>query len=265
MLEVRNLSVYTSSSKMLLGDINFTFRQGICTGITGPSGSGKTTLLKVILGVLSENIVVKQGEILLNGNDLLKMNTKERRNLCGTQFGFIPQSPMTAFNPYVSLGSQVSETFRKRLGLSKSSANQLSMEMLKKVNLFDTDRVYNARPNQLSGGMLQRVTMAILLGLEPDYIFADEPTSALDERNRQEFLIAQLMELKSRSSILFVSHDDDAIKQLCDEILILQNGKVVEQGRTDTIFSNPRNNWTRDFVTVSNEQREEVWMWNKSQ
>ncbi|MGC4019263.1 MAG: ABC transporter ATP-binding protein [Muricomes sp.] len=265
MLEVRNLSVYTSKSKMLLGDINFTFRQGVCAGITGPSGSGKTTLLKVILGVLSENVVVKQGEILLDGNDLLKMDAKERRNLCGTRFGFIPQSPMAAFNPYVSVGSQMSETFRKRLGLGKSSAKQLSMEMLKKVNLSDTDRVYNARSSQLSGGMLQRITMAILLGLEPSYIFADEPTSALDERNRQEFLIAQLMELKVKSSILFVSHDDDAIKQLCDEILILQNGKVVEQGRSDTIFSSPQNSWTRDFVTVSNEQREEVWMWNKSQ
>lgn len=265
MLEVKNLSVYTSKQKMLLEGISFTAQSGICTGITGPSGSGKTTLLKAILGVSGENVSVTQGEILLDGIELLKKSTAERRNLCGVQLGFIPQNPMTAFNRYVSVGSQMSETFRKRLGINKRSAKQLSIEMLKSVNLSDADRIYSARPNQLSGGMLQRVTMAILLGLKPHYIFADEPTSALDEKNRQIFLIEQLIQLKKQSAIIFVSHDDDAIKQLCDEVLILQNGNVIEHGSTDTIFSNPQNSWTKDFAAASNEQNEGVWVWNKLQ
>lgn len=265
MLEIKNLSAYTSNGKMLLEGISLSARPGICTGITGPSGSGKTTLLKAVLGVTGETVSITRGEILLEGTDLLRKSASERRKLCGTELGFIPQNPMTAFNMYVSVGTQMSETFQKRLGLGKDAAKQLSIEMLKSVNLPDTDRIYGACPKQLSGGMLQRVTMAILLGLKPRYILADEPTSALDEKNKQEFLIKQLDQLKKSTAILFVSHDDDAIKQLCDEVLILQNGRVVEQDIKDTIFSNPKNDWTREFVAASNEQNEGVWTWNRSQ
>lgn len=265
MLEVKNLSVYTVNGKMLLEGVSFTARPGICTGITGPSGSGKTTLLKAILGVTGETVSITCGEILLEEINLLRKTAAERRKLCGTELGFIPQNPMTAFNRYVSVGAQMSETFRKRLGLGKGAAKQLSIQMLKSVNLPDTDRIYGACPGQLSGGMLQRVAMAILLGLKPRYILADEPTSALDGKNKQKFLIEQLKQLKKSSAILFVSHDDDAIKQLCDEVLILQNGKVAEKDSTNVIFSNPKNEWTREFAAASNEQHEGVWTWNRSQ
>lgn len=264
MLEVKNLSADTSGGKKLLEGISFTAQPGSCTGITGPSGSGKTTLLKAILGVTDETVSITQGEILLEGADLLKKTAAERRMLCGTELGFIPQNSMTAFNRYASVGAQMSETFRKRLGLGKGAAKQLSMEMLKSVNLPDTDRIYSACPGQLSGGMLQRVTMAILLGLKPRYILADEPTSALDEKNKQEFLIKQLNQLKESSAILFVSHDDGAIRQLCDEVLILQNGNLVEQDSTEQIFANPKNPWTREFAAASKNQNERVSTWNKS-
>lgn len=265
MLEVKNLSVYTTNGKRLLEDINLTARPGLCTGITGPSGSGKTTLLKAILDVTGETVSTTHGEILLEGTDLLRKSASERRKLCGTELGFIPQNPMTAFNLYVPVGAQMLETFQKRLGLGKVAAKQLSIQMLKSVNLPDTDRIYRACPKQLSGGMLQRVTMAILMGLNPRYILADEPTSALDEKNKQEFLIEQLDQLKKSSAILFVSHDDDAIKQICDEVLILQNGKVAEKDSTDMIFYNPKNEWTREFAAASSEQNEGVWTWKRSQ
>ncbi len=264
MLEVKNLSAYTSSGKKLLEGICFTAQQGICTGITGPSGSGKTTLLKAILGVTGEAVSITNGEILLEGADLLKKTDAERRRLCGTELGFIPQNPMTAFNRYISVGAQMSETFRKRLGLAKGDAKQLSVEMLKSVNLPDTDRIYGACPGQLSGGMLQRVTVAILLGLKPRYILADEPTSALDEKNKQDFLMKRLNQLKGSAAILFVSHDDSAIRQLCDEVMILRNGNVVEKQSTNEIFLNPKNNWTKEFAAASKEQNERVCTWSKS-
>lgn len=266
MLEVRNLAVHTLNGKMLLDDISFIARPGICAGITGPSGSGKTTLLKAILGVSDGNVLVNHGEILLDDSNLLKRSAVERRNLCGTDLGFIPQNPMTAFNVYFTIGAQMSETFQKRLGLCKKDAKQLSIDTLKKVNLPDTDRVYAAYPNQLSGGMLQRITLAILIGLNPKYVFADEPTSALDEVNKQYFLIEQLERLKkNNSAVVLVSHDDQLLQKLCDEIIVLQNGKLIEEGRADMIFSNPANEWTREFVTLSNFQKKGTWIWNKSQ
>lgn len=265
MLEIKNLSACTANGKLLLDDVSFTVRPEICTGLTGPSGSGKTTLLKAILGVTGETVLITRGEILLDGINLLQKSAAERRKLCGILLGFIPQNPMTAFNLYVPVGRQMSETFQKRLGLGKSDAKQLSIEMLKSVNLPDTDRIYGATPKQLSGGMLQRVTMAILMGLNPRYILADEPTSALDEKNKEEFLIEQLKRLKKSSAILFITHDDDAIRQLCDEVLILKSGRVAEQNSTELIFSNPKDDWTKEFVATSKEENKGVWTWNKSQ
>ena len=123
------------------------------------------------------------------------------------------------------------------------------MEALKKVHLTDSERVYRAYPGQLSGGMLQRVTMAILLGLSPRYIFADEPTSALDEENKS-YLIQELVRMKQQSAILFVSHDDAAIRTLCDELLVMQSGTIAERGTTGSLFASPREEWTKEFVRL---------------
>ena len=165
MIEVKNLSVQTSKGVVLLDHVEFTLTPGVCTGLTGASGSGKTTLLKALMGVSDGDVSINSGQILLDGENLLKKPEKVRRDLCGTTLGFIPQNPMTAFNLHVPVGTQMSETFRKRLRLDKNAARKLSMEALQKVNLLDTDRVYHSYPSQLSGGMLQRATMAILIGL----------------------------------------------------------------------------------------------------
>ena len=238
MIEVKNLSVQTSKGVVLLDRVEFTLTPGVCTGLTGASGSGKTTLLKALMGVSDGDVSINSGQILLDGEDLLKKPEKVRRDLCGTTLGFIPQNPMTAFNLHVPVGTQMTETFRKRLRLDKNAARKLSMDVLQKVNLLDTDRVYRSYPSQLSGGMLQRATMAILIGLSPRYIFADEPTSALDEENK-EYLIQVLMRMKQQAAILFVSHDDAAIRTLCDDLLVMQSGIIVEYGTTADLFAAP--------------------------
>ena len=177
--------------------------------------------------------------------------------------GFIPQNPMTAFNLHVPVGTQMSETFRKRLRLDKSAARKLSMDVLQKVNLLDTDRVYRSYPSQLSGGMLQRATMAILIGLSPRYIFADEPTSALDEENKA-YLIQVLMRMKQPAAILFVSHDDAAIRTLCDDLLVMQSGTIVECGTTADLFAAPHKEWTKEFVRLAMAEEGGGWTWQKS-
>ena len=263
MIEVKNLSVQTSKGVILLDHVEFTLKTGICTGLTGASGSGKTTLLKALMGVSDGDVSIHAGQILLDGEDLLKKPEKVRRDLCGTTLGFIPQNPMTAFNLHVPVGTQMTETFRKRLRLDKNAALKLSMEALQKVNLLDTDRVYRSYPGQLSGGMLQRVTMAILIGLSPRYIFADEPTSALDEENKT-YLIQELMRMKQQAAILFVSHDDGAIRTLCDDLLVMQSGTIVECGATADLFAAPHKEWTKEFVRLAIAEEGGGWTWQKS-
>lgn len=263
MIEVKNLSVQTSKGVILLDHVEFTLKTGICTGLTGASGSGKTTLLKALMGVSDGDVSIHAGQILLDGEDLLKKSEKVRRDLCGTTLGFIPQNPMTAFNLHVPVGTQMTETFRKRLRLDKNVARKLSMEALQKVNLLDTDRVYRSYPGQLSGGMLQRATMAILIGLSPRYIFADEPTSALDEENKT-YLIQELMRMKQQAAILFVSHDDGAIRTLCDDLLVMQSGTIVESGATAELFAAPHEEWTKEFVRLAIAEEGGGWTWQKS-
>lgn len=146
MIEVKNLSIQTSKGVVLLDHVEFTLPPGVCTGLTGASGSGKTTLLKALMGVSDGDVSINSGQILLDGEDLLKKPEKVRRDLCGTTLGFIPQNPMTAFNLHVPVGTQMSETFRKRLRLDKNAARKLSVDVLQKVNLLDTDRVYRSYP-----------------------------------------------------------------------------------------------------------------------
>ena len=232
MIEVKNLSVQTSKGVVLLDRVEFTLTPGVCTGLTGASGSGKTTLLKALMGVSDGDVSINSGQILLDGEDLLKKPEKVRRDLCGTTLG-------------------------------KNAARKLSMDVLQKVNLLDTDRVYRSYPSQLSGGMLQRATMAILIGLSPRYIFADEPTSALDEENK-EYLIQVLMRMKQQAAILFVSHDDAAIRTLCDDLLVMQSGIIVEYGTTADLFAAPHKEWTKEFVRLAMVEEGGGWTWQKS-
>lgn len=262
MLEVKELVVSINKGGNIINQLNLGLKQGMCTGLTGASGSGKTTLMKALMGVSDNATRVRSGEILLNSKNLLDLDKKDRRKLCGTTLGFIPQNPMTAFNQHVPVGSQMTETFRKRLNMKKKEARDSSMELLNRVHLTDPKRVYEAYPSQLSGGMLQRITMALLIGMKPQYVLADEPTSALDEVNK-EYLICELNKLKAEAAILFVSHDEKAIQALCDELLVLQNGRILEQGKLAAIFSKPKHTWTKHFVSLAATEKEGDWTWEK--
>ena len=162
MLEVKHLTVCSKEGKPLVRDVSFTLIPGEPLGLTGASGSGKTTIIKAIMGILPYGCDVKAGEILLDGQSLEGLPARKRREYCGTVLGFIPQSPMTAFDPHMKIGAQMMQTFRIRLNLSKDKALTLAREQLLAVNLEDVERILNAFPSQLSGGMLQRVSMACL-------------------------------------------------------------------------------------------------------
>lgn len=235
---------------------------GQIIGLTGHSGSGKTTLLRSIFGMLHTSCHIDAGKILLDDVDLSHLSRKSHRELCGKKLGFIPQNPMTAFDSRLKIGFQIRETFTNRLQMSSNEAMALAREKLAAVNLKDTERVLGAYPSELSGGMLQRVAAAILLGMSPDYILADEPTAALDEENRD--LLLQIMQKQMEGKgILFVSHDVAALKTLCQNVYVLGNGKMIEHGTMKMLLENPQTDWMKQFSMLSHKESRGEWKWEK--
>ena len=225
MLEIKNLTVKVKNNTPILTDVSLSIDEGTCIGLTGASGSGKTTLIKSIMGMNSGDLEITQGQILLDGDNLLMHGAKERRALCGKTIGFIPQNPMTAFFPHAKMERQIIETLRTHTGLDKKQAYALAENVLRQVNLTDTKRVLSAYPGELSGGMLQRIAMALILGTKPKYVLADEPTGALDTKAGN-----QIMDIFRRLSdegmtILMITHEL-AIAQCADKIYHILDGQL---------------------------------------
>ena len=260
MIEIKNLSVTGKNQVGLLHNIEFCLSVDDTIALTGGSGAGKTTLIKAIMGILDDTCSIVSGDILLDGKSIIDMSAKQRRMLCGTTIGFIPQNPMTAFDSQYKIGKQMIETFRMRLNLNKNDALSLVSDVLTKVNLMDIDRIISSYPSQLSGGMLQRITMAILWGLKPKYILADEPTSALDEENRN-LLIELLLDYPEKCGIIFLSHDAVAIQRLCANTMIMEAGMIIEKAPTMEIFQTPKAEWTKRFVQSSSLNKGGEWEW----
>ena len=260
MLEIKNLTVKVKNNTPILTDVSLSIDEGTCIGLTGASGSGKTTLIKSIMGMNSGDLEITQGQILLDGDNLLIHGAKERRALCGKTIGFIPQNPMTAFFPHAKMERQIIETLRTHTGLDKKQAYALAENVLRQVNLTDTKRVLSAYPGELSGGMLQRIAMALILGTKPKYILADEPTSALDEANR-DLLLELLRKYQKTAAILFISHDTEAMKALCPITHVMEHGKIIETQATEQLFIHPQQPWTKRFAEAACNREEVNWKW----
>ena len=260
MLKVRNLTVQVRHGTPILRDVSLSIDVGACIGLTGASGSGKTTLIKAIMGMHGDNLEIPKGEILLDEDNLLNRSGKERRRLCGKVIGFIPQNPMTAFFPHMKIGRQMTETLKIHTGFSKKQAEALSADVLRQVNLTDTRRVMNAYPGELSGGMLQRIAMALILCTTPEYVLADEPTSALDEANR-DLLLELLKAYQKNAAILFISHDTEAMKLLCSVTHVMEHGRIIETKATGELFLHPEQSWTKRFAEAAARREEVDWKW----
>ncbi len=264
MLKINQLSVKEKSGRFLLNQVSVEIPSGSVVGLTGHSGSGKTTLMRSIFGMLHSDCQIKDGTIFMDDTDLLGLSRRAHRGLCGKKIGFIPQNPMTAFDSRLKIGDQIQETFQRRLQLNQSNATLLAKEKLDVVNLKETQRVLNAYPGELSGGMLQRVAAAILLGMSPDYILADEPTAALDEENRN-LLLEVLQTQMQDKGILFASHDVDALQRLCSTVYVLEAGRIIERGNMDQLLTKPQTNWMKQFASLSRKESRGEWKWEKLQ
>lgn len=252
MLQVTGLSIYHRLQKSpIVSNVSFTLEDSQSLGIIGESGSGKTLICKAILGVLSADFRV-EGDIVFNGKRLQQLSDKEWQQIRGTGMTMIMQDAISAFNPLLAMKQQFEDTFVEKLGLTPQQAYDKACEVLHLVKIKSPDDVLLKYPHQLSGGMLQRCMIAMAIALEPYVIFADEPTTALDAISQQR-VITQLKALHDlvQTSLIFVSHDLTTVQQLCDMVLVLKDGKCVEQGELHQIFNHPKHAYTQYLVRTN--------------
>ncbi|MGL6313894.1 ABC transporter ATP-binding protein [Vibrio sp. WXL103] len=250
MLEVSNLSIHLRKPKprCLVSQVSFSLAEDQCLGILGESGSGKSLTCNAINGLLGEHFSIS-GAAQFDGQDLLSMSARQRREMRGEQISMIMQSPMTAFNPLFTIGNQAVETIRQHKAISRREATALFCEVLTRVNLTSVASLMNKYPHELSGGMLQRIMVALALVLEPKLIIADEPTTAIDYISQRE-VIKELQFVREQfgTSLIFVSHDLSLVSHIADDVMVMNQGEVVEYGETKQVFTNPQSEHTRYLV-----------------
>ena len=240
LLEVRNLHTFFTTKKGIVkavNDVSYSLEAGKTIGIVGESGSGKSVSAMSILQLLDGNGYIDSGEILMEGKDLTKLSLKEMYKIRGNDISVIFQEPMTSLNPVFSVDRQLSEPFMIHQGMSKREAHEHALQMLYDVQIPNPEVVIKQYPHQLSGGMRQRVMIAMALACKPKILIADEPTTALDVTIQAQIL--KLMnELKKEhgTAIIFITHDLGVINEMADDVAVMYCGQVVEQAPSEVIF-----------------------------
>jgi oligopeptide/dipeptide ABC transporter ATP-binding protein len=250
-LEIKGLSVnyHTEAGPLrALRDINLQIQPGRIVGIVGESGCGKSTLISAIIRLLAPNAQVAAGEILFRSNDLLELEPEAMRALRGNDISMVFQDPMTSLNPVLTIGRQMTD-IQYRAQSSKAEKLVRARSMLERVGIPDPAEQLNRYPHHLSGGMRQRVAIAMALMTEPDLLIADEPTTALDATLEVQ-IIHRLQQLQQdfACAILFISHHLGVIAELCDEVVVMYAGEVVESGATTDVFFKPRHPYTKKLL-----------------
>ncbi|CUQ59928.1 MULTISPECIES: ABC transporter ATP-binding protein [Hungatella] len=247
-LEVKDLVVEYSSGDDVVHAVNgvsFSLERGKTLALVGETGAGKTTIAKTIMRILPDPPArVRGGRILLNGKNLLEMHETEMRKVRGGNISMVFQDPMTALNPVMKIGNQIAEVIKVHNGITKKEAAERAAEMLEMVGI--TRERYNEYPHQFSGGMKQRVIIAIALACSPELLLADEPTTALDVTIQAQVLeMINELRKKYNTSMIMITHDLGVVAKVSDEVAIVYAGKIIEQGSKEEIFEHPTHPYTR--------------------
>jgi len=251
-LSVENLTVdfYTYEGVLhVLDDVNFQIRRGEIFGLVGESGCGKSVTSRLVMGLIASNAHIRSGRILFNGKDILKMSEDELNNIRGKEISMIFQNPIGSLNPVFKVKEQMANVIMSNQGVDKDTAIDKALKLLKLVNMPDPERVLEAYPFELSGGMAQRVMIAMAISSKPKLLIADEPTTALDVTIQAQILklIKELQE-KLGMSVLFITHDLGVVAQLCDRIGVMYAGSIVAYGSTYNILKNPKHPYTKGLM-----------------
>ena len=253
LLEIKDLEVFFKSSQGIVkavNKVNINTRDGMTTAIVGESGSGKSVTSLAVMGLLEKSSIEKiSGEINFEGKNLLELSHEELRKIRGKEISMIFQEPMTSLNPALKVGYQMSEVFRTHFKMDKKTAKEKSIDMLKKVEINRAEDVYNAYPHELSGGMRQRIMIAMALSSSPKLLIADEPTTALDVTIQKEVLeLMKKLKEDMKASIIFITHDLGVVADIADYVNVMYAGKVVERAKAHDIFTNPLHPYTRGLI-----------------
>ncbi len=240
--------------------VSYSLNKGEALGIVGESGSGKSITSMSIMGLLQYPGIVKSGEIIFKGKDLLKKNKKEMRDVRGNEIAMVFQDPMTSLNPVYTVGDQIMEAIRKHQKVSKSEARKKAVEMLTLVGIPDPKKRIDAYPHEFSGGMRQRVMIAIALSCEPDLLIADEPSTALDVTIQAQILdLMKELKNKLNTSIILITHDLGVVADVCSRVLVMYGGLIMEEGKVEDIFYNPKHPYTvgllKSIPKIENKER----------
>ncbi|MGK0468514.1 ABC transporter ATP-binding protein [Clostridium sp.] len=230
-------------------DVSFSLKPGEIIGVVGESGCGKSVTSLSIIGLLGNKGKVNKGEVYFEGRNLLELNEKQMRKIRGNKISMIFQEPMTSLNPILTIGDQITESIRLHLKKSKSEALKCAVDMLEKVGLPRADKIINDYPHVLSGGMRQRVMIAMALVCNPKLIIADEPTTALDVTIQAQILdLMKKLSKEFNTAIMLITHDLGVIAEMVDKVLVMYAGQVVEEADVYTLFENPKHPYTQGLM-----------------
>jgi peptide/nickel transport system ATP-binding protein len=250
-LDNLHVTVHHGAATAVRG-VSLGVKAGEVVGLVGESGSGKTLTCRAALGVLPQGCDIEQGTITFGGEDVTSLPRRGWERIHGGGIGAVFQDPASYLNPSLTVGRQVAEVLRVKRGLFRRQAKRRAMELFMAVGLHDSERVYDQIPAELSGGMLQRIMLAIAISCEPKLLIADEATTALDVTIQAE-IIELIRDLRDRSglAVLFVSHDLAVIRELCDRVIVFYSGEVVESGTVEEIIEHPVHPYTQALLRVA--------------
>ncbi len=252
LLSVANLAVEFAVPEgrfQAIQDVTFDLQRGRTLALVGESGSGKSVTSLAILGLLPRNARVAAGSLRFDGCDLLALHAADRRRLRGDRIAIIFQEPMTSLNPLLTIGDQVAEPLRLHRGMGRAAAGRRAIELLEQVGIRDAPQRMRAYPHEFSGGMRQRVLIAMAIACDPVLLIADEPTTALDVTVQAQILdLLRDLQRRTGMGLLFITHDLGVVAELADEVAVMYAGAIVEHAPTQRIFTDPAHPYTRGLL-----------------
>lgn len=252
LLEVHNLKTHFFTANGVVPSvdgISFQLRSGEVTCIVGESGSGKSVTAYSIMGLIESPGKIVSGDIRLEGTDLTKLGIKQLRKIQGNEISMIFQEPLSSLNPLITVGFQIEEVIRLHQKVNKKEAKKRAIQMLSKVSIPIPDKVYNSYPFELSGGMRQRVMIAMALSCNPKLLIADEPTTALDVTIQAQILqLMKTLKEEFHTAVLMITHDLGVVAEMADRVIVMYAGQVVEEGDVFSLFGNPKHPYTKGLM-----------------
>jgi len=252
LLEIKGLKTYfftQDGTVKAVDDVSFQIAHGQTLGVVGESGCGKSITSLSVMRLIDRPGRIVDGQVLLNGDNLLAKSEDDMRDVRGDQMSMIFQEPMTSLNPVFTCGDQIAEAVQQHSSMGRREAWERSVEMLRLVGIPDAKRRATEHPHELSGGMRQRVMIAMALSTDPDLLIADEPTTALDVTIQAQILeLMRSLREKNRMAIMLITHDLGVVAEMADEVVVMYAGKIVERGDVKTIFGTPHHPYTQGLL-----------------